>query len=172
MIFYTYDLEGNLIQIEADPVFNSIERSPLLTESPPELVGIMVAIPAKDGKPRLAMLPKSLFATGADMATVKTALFGKPDWFDLGSVTLNEKTTVARGNGVSSLELACPSALVGDRLLVTPVGKLPAGYMIGTSTCQAVGTIQIPIFHPAQDAETEFTIPCRVTAFRAPTAIP
>ena len=166
MIFFTYDLEGNLIEIEADPVFTSMERSPTLVTFPPELKGIMVAIPAKDGKPRLAVAPLTLFGTGEDMEEAKVNILKKPDWFDLGTVTLNQTTNVARGNGVSSIDVPCQLAEVGDSLLATPVGKLPEGYMIGAGTCQTAGSIQIPVFHPAQEAQAAFSITCKVVAFR------
>jgi hypothetical protein len=168
MIFYTYDLEGNLIEIEAEPVFTSLERSPGLTVFPDNLMGIMCAIPAKDGKPRLAKLPLSLFGTGKDMTKALADLLKKPDWFDLGQVVLNEKTVPARGPGVSSLDVACANAKVGDQFVITPVGKLPAGYMIGAITCGVDGTIQVPVFHPDQAAQTEYNFTCKVTAFRAP----
>ena len=171
MIFFTYDLEGNLIEIEADPVFTSLERSPTLTVFPDDLLGIMCSIPAKDGKPRLAKLPLSLFATGVQMTKAKADLLKKPDWFDLGQVILNEKTVPARGPGVSSLDVACADAKVGDHFIITPLGKLPAGYMIGAITCEVDGTIQVPVFHPDQIAETEYNFTCKVTAFRPPVVV-
>ena len=168
MIFYTYDLEGNLIEIEAEPIFTSLERSPALVAFPDDLVGIMCAIPAKDGKPRLAKLPLTLFGTGKDMTKAQGDLLKKPDWFDLGQVVLNEKTTPARGPGVSSLDVVCNDAKVGDHFIVTPLGKLPAGYMLGAVTCEVAGTIQVPVFHPDQIAETEYNFTCKVVAFRQP----
>lgn len=166
MIFFTYDLEGNLVEIEAEPVFTSMERSPLLDKFPDTLMGIMCAIPAKDGKPRLAKLPLNLFGTAKDMTKAQADILVKPDWFDLGQIALNEKTPSARGPGVSSLEVTCANALVGDSFIVTPQGKLPSGYMLGAPTCDVAGKIQVPVFHPDQIAETEYNFTCKVVAFR------
>uniref|UniRef100_A0AAU6VZE2 Uncharacterized protein n=1 Tax=Pseudomonas phage Arace01 TaxID=3138526 RepID=A0AAU6VZE2_9VIRU len=171
-LFFTYDLEGNLIEIDADPVFTSMERSPTVAAFPADLRGVMISIPAKDGKPRLAFAPLSLFGTGENLTKLTTRVAKKPDWADLGTVILAETTPAARGNGVSSIDVACQLAEVGDGLLVTPVGKLPAGFMIGTATCQTAGTIQVPVFHPAQDAQATFSFTCAVVAFRKEVVTP
>lgn len=166
MIFNTYDIDGNTIEIEATPIFTSLERSPTLTAFPGNLIGITVSIPALDGKPRLAFLPLSLFAKGVDMTQVQKDLTEKPDWAALPNVTLYEKTLVARVAGVSSLEVDCLGAQVGDVLTVTPVGKMTAGYMLGAATCEVAGTIQVPVFHPAQAEQVEFNFTVKVYALR------
>jgi hypothetical protein len=166
MIFYTYDEDGDLVEVEGDPVFTSMDMSPQLTEAPPNIVGVAVAIPAKDGKPRLAYLPYPIFAKTEDLAEAQADLEVKPDWFNLGQVTLGEKTEVARGNGVSTLEVVCQLAEVGDTLVLTSIGKLPVGYLIGNPVCAVAGNIQVPVFHPAQDAQAEFSFLCKVVAFR------
>jgi hypothetical protein len=82
----------------------------------------------------------------------------------LPNVTATGTIVLGAVSGPKKHVLACVGAKLGDRLLMTPVDTMPAGYMLGDIRCNAADQVEITVQIPAVVAT--YSIPIAVTALR------
>lgn len=105
-------------------------------------------------------------ATGAAGAAGATGATGPSAKIALPNVTLAGTIAIGVLAGPRSQTLACGGALVGDVLVMTPVGAMPAGYMLGDARCAVAGQVEITLYTPAVALLANYSIPIKVTAIR------
>lgn len=83
----------------------------------------------------------------------------------LNDVTLTQTATIAISVGPRQLTVAT-NCQVGDRMFMSPVTTLPAGYMLGDIYCTTAGSAIATVYAPALAIGAGYSIAVHVTAFR------
>lgn len=96
----------------------------------------------------------------ADIQAAKNAVKALPNVTAAGQILLSALA------GPRKHTLACVGAVAGDRLYITPVATMPAGYMLGDVFCPANDSIEVSVYLPTVALLTNYSIALKVTALR------
>lgn len=83
----------------------------------------------------------------------------------LNDVTLSQTASIAIALGPRTVTVSTNCA-TGDRLLLTPVNAMPAGYMLGDARCVSNGSMAVSLYAPLLAIGASYSIAVKVTVFR------
>lgn len=85
---------------------------------------------------------------------------------DLGQITIARTATLALSVGVRAQTFAVPGVQKDERILLSPLAPVPAGYLVGQPTATAADTVSVPVYEPAMILNASYSFKARVLAIR------
>ena len=105
-------------------------------------------------------------AAGATGAQGPAGIAGPSGATFLGNVTIAQTAVVALPLGPRTVTASLTGCIAGERILVTPLAALPAGYGILDASCFSAGVLTVNIYGPALIIGGNYSISAKITVFR------
>ena len=99
-------------------------------------------------------------------ATGATGAAGPSGATFLANVTIAQTATVAIPLGPRLVTVPLSGCLAGERILLTPLAALPAGYGILDASCFTAGVLSVNVYGPALIIGGAYSIAAKTTVFR------